>query len=149
MMKCGTTKEEIEKMKYYNSLLFLGCIEREVPPPTILYWRVRTVFAMYGPMIDSLTQKAKGVLNEILLGYYSDLHGMCMYMKKMKQDGSVKVNKYGMEMIESIHGTNQTKSYHQNLILTFRNLQECRCQTIYWRRGSTGTTIFSQNCQST
>ena len=91
MMKCGTTKEEIEKMKYYNSLLFLGCIEREVPPPTILYWRVRTVFAMYGPMIDSLTQKAKGVLNEILLGYYSDLHGMCMYMKKMKQDGSVKV----------------------------------------------------------
>lgn len=82
----GLTNHEIENMKYYNARLFINYVEREVPPPSYLYWRVRAVFAMYGSMIDSKTNKplfnakawakAKGVLREILKGYYSDPPGI-------------------------------------------------------------------------
>eukprot|EP00956_Cyclotella_meneghiniana_P034536 scaffold105890_cov72-Cyclotella_meneghiniana.AAC.1 len=131
MILSGLTNDEIEKMKYYNSQLFINCVEREVPPPSCLYWRVRAVFAMYGSMKDSKTQrplfnakawgKAKGVLREILKGYYSDPPGVSMYNKKKQKDGSVKKNKYGMDMIECIRGTNRTEAYHKNLIITFRS----------------------------
>merc|ERR1719223_2289639 len=71
----GLTDDDIESMRYYNAKLFTRCVDREVPPPSILYWRVRAVFALYGPMIDSKTKKplfnarawtkANGVLKEI------------------------------------------------------------------------------------
>jgi hypothetical protein len=129
MMKSGMSIDEIEKMKYYNSRMFINCIEREVPPPSILYWRVRAVFALYGPMKDSKTgktlfnakawAKAKSILQEITRGYYSDPPGMCMYTKKLRRDGSVHKNKYGIDMIECIRGTNRTEAYHKNLVVTF------------------------------
>eukprot|EP00956_Cyclotella_meneghiniana_P003609 scaffold4428_cov57-Cyclotella_meneghiniana.AAC.1 len=131
MMSSGLTREEIEKMKYYNSQLFINCVEREVPPPSCLYWRVRAVFAMYGNMMDSKTgkplfnanawNKAKGVLREILKGYYSDPPGVSMYNKRTRNDGSLYKNKYGIDMIECIRGTNRTEAYHKNLIVTFRS----------------------------
>eukprot|EP00956_Cyclotella_meneghiniana_P022745 scaffold43394_cov22-Cyclotella_meneghiniana.AAC.1 len=127
----GLSDGDIEKMKYYNSRLFTGCVEREVPPPSCLYWRVRAVFTMYGPMIDSKTQKplfnkqawskAKGILREILKGYYSDPPGVCMYNKRTRKDGTVHKNQYGMDMIECIRGTNRTEAYHKNLIIAFRS----------------------------
>jgi hypothetical protein len=87
-----------------------------VPQPSILYWRVRGVFALYGPMIDSGTgeplfakkcwKKADGVLKEILLGLYSDPPGTSMYTKKLKNNSMVIKNKYGMDIIECHCGTN-------------------------------------------
>jgi hypothetical protein len=131
MIESGVDENEIEKMKYYNSRLFVNCVEREVPPPSILFWRVRAVFTLYGPMKDSKTGKplfnddawvkAKGVLREILLGYYSDPPGVSMYNKKLRKDGSVHKNKYGMDMVECIRGTNRTEAFHKNLIVTFRS----------------------------
>lgn len=89
MKESGLSDGEIERMRYYNSKVFTDCVQREVPPPSILYWRVRAVFALYGGMKDSKTGKplfnakawvkARGILNEILEGYYSDPPGMCMY----------------------------------------------------------------------
>ena len=129
MRNDGLDNEQIESKKYYNSRLFLDCVPRKVPPPSILYWRVRAVFALYGNVVDSKTnkplfnaeawKKAKGVLREILLGYYSDPPGMEMYTKKLSKDGSVKKNKYGMELIECMRGTNRTEAYHKNLAVTF------------------------------
>ena len=131
MNAAGVTGDEIEKMKYYNSRFFINCIEREVPPPSVLYWRVRAVFALYGPMKDSVTgkpmfnakawKKANGILREIRKGYYSDPPGMGMYKKILCKDGTVKRNKYGLDMIECIRGTNRTEAYHKNLIVTFRS----------------------------
>jgi hypothetical protein len=131
MKDSGVTDGEIERMKYFNSQIFISCVERQVPPPSILYWRVRAVFALYGSMIDGKTNKplftakawakAKGILTEILLGYYSDPPGMCMYTKRMRRNGTVHKNKYGIEMIECIRGTNRTEAYHKNLIVTFRH----------------------------
>ena len=55
-------------------------------PPSQLYWRVRAVFEIYGPMQDQKTgkplfgdeawKKANGVLKEILLGHCSDHPGL-------------------------------------------------------------------------
>ena len=87
------------------------------------------MYALYGNMIDSATSKplfnknawgkANRVLKDILLGYYSDPPGIEMYNKKLNHDGSVKKNKYGMEMIECMRGTNRTEAYHKNLVMTF------------------------------
>ena len=58
-------------------------------PPSKLYWRVRGVFELYGPMEDAKTGKtlfnnkawtvAKNVLKEILDGNISDPPGMSFY----------------------------------------------------------------------
>lgn len=129
----GMTDDKIKNARYFNASLFKGCINRHVPPPSTLYWRVRAVFAMYGSIIDSKTnkplfnaaawKKANRVLKEILLGYYSDPPGMEMYTKKLKPDESVKRNKYGMEVIECMRGTNRTEAFHKNLMMTFRGWQ--------------------------
>ena len=80
-------------------------------------------------MIDSKTKKplfnaaawkkADNVLKEILAGLYSDPPGVQWYTKRMKRDGSVMRNKYGMEMIECARGTNRVESYHKDLVTTF------------------------------
>jgi hypothetical protein len=95
MIDNGLSTDEVEMMQYFNSQVFLSCVDRVVPAPSILYWRVRAVFALYGPMIDSGTgkplftkkswKKADGVLNELLQGLYSDPLGISMYTKKVEE----------------------------------------------------------------
>ncbi|KAL7532711.1 hypothetical protein ACHAXR_004793, partial [Thalassiosira sp. AJA248-18] len=57
MRKDGMTAEQIESERYYNSSLYQGCIDRFIPPPKLLYWRVRSVFVMYGSLVDSKSGK--------------------------------------------------------------------------------------------
>lgn len=89
----GMTDEEIQAQKYFNSRLFFDFVERKVPSPRILYWRVRAVYVMYGKMNDSKTQKplfnsnawkkANNVLKDILQGYYSDPPHLKFYSKRL------------------------------------------------------------------
>ena len=111
--------EQISNAKYYQTSLFKGCVSRRALPPSLLYWRVRATYALYGNKVDSKTgkplfnarawKKANNVLKEIMLGYYSDPPGIEMYKKILRQDGSVKKNQYGIEMIECMRGTNRTE----------------------------------------
>jgi hypothetical protein len=129
MKEGGMTDEEIESAKYFRPTLFHDCVERIVPAPKVLYWRVRAVFALYGPMIDSKTnaplfnvrawKRANNVLLEILAGFYSDPPGVPMYRKRVGEDGLVLKNKYGMDMIECMRGTNRTEAVHKGLVSTF------------------------------
>jgi hypothetical protein len=129
MRDSGMTDEEIQAQKYFNSRLFRDCVERKVPSPRILYWRVRAVYAMYGKMIDSKTQKplfnpnawkkANNVLKDILEGYYSDPPHLEFYHKRLDKNGEVKTNKYGLELIECFRGTNRVESYHKSLTSAF------------------------------
>ena len=129
MKEAGMSDEEIEIGKYFRPTLFHDCVERIVPPPRILYWRVRAVFALYGGMKDSKTKaplfnerawkKANNVLREILSGYYSDPPGVPMYRKKIGIDGSVMKNKYDMDVIDCMRGTNRTEAVHKGLVSTF------------------------------
>ncbi len=54
-------------------------------------------------------------MKEILDGFYSDPLGVNLYTKKMKSDGTVMRNKYGMELIECFRGTNRVEAYHKHL----------------------------------
>ena len=116
MRKSAMSDEEIRLQKYFNTQLYRCCVDRKVQCSTILYWRVCAVYVLYGPMIDSKTQKqlfnarvwrkANNVLKEIQLGLYSDPPGVELYNKRLKADGTVMRNKYNMEMIECLRGTN-------------------------------------------
>jgi len=129
MRDSGMIDDEIKKQKYFNTQLFKDCVDRKVPESTILYWRVRAVYVAYGDVVDSETKKplfnkrawskAKNVLKEILLGFYSDPPGIELYNKKLRVDGTVMTNKYGLEMLECSRGTNRTEAYHKNITTTF------------------------------
>lgn len=129
MRDSGMTDDEIKKQKYFNTQLFKDCVDRKVPESTILYWRVRAVYVAYGDVVDSETKKplfnkrawskANNVLKEILLGFYSDPPGIELYNKKLRVDGTVMTNKYGLEMLECSRGTNRTEAYHKNITTTF------------------------------
>ena len=112
--------------RYFNSSQFVACVERQVLPSSLLYWRVRAVFVTYGNIKDKkgnplfnaeAWKKANNILKEILRGYYSDPPGVSMYTKKLRSNGSglVKTNKFGMEEIECCRGTNRVEAYHKNL----------------------------------
>jgi len=49
----GLSNAEIEYMMYFNAGWFNKCVKRRVLPPSQLYWRVRAVYAMYGPKLDA------------------------------------------------------------------------------------------------
>ena len=128
MRKDGMTEENIESERYYNAALFKGCVDRFMPSPKHLYWRVRSVFAMYGYLKDRRGKtlfnedswaSANNILKEILLGYYSDPPGIQLYTKRLNPDKSAKKNKYGMDMIECFRGTNRVEAYHKKLNVTF------------------------------
>lgn len=73
--------DDIKKLYFFNTALFLACCARTAPPPSILYWRVRAVFAFFGSQVcpetgkplfnDEAWKKANNVLKEILAGYGS------------------------------------------------------------------------------
>ena len=127
MREAGMSDKEIQAQRYCNSQVYNGCVDRYAPSPRILYWRVRAVYALYGDMIDSNTgttlfndeawKKADNVPKEILCRFYSDLPGFDMYNKKLR-DGTVKKNRYGMDVIECCRGTDRTEAYHKQLITT-------------------------------
>jgi len=102
MRESGMTDEEIKEKKYFNARLFRECVERTVPSPKILYWRVRAVY-----------------VKEILCGYYSDPPDLDFYTKKLGRRGEVITNEYGFDVIECFRGTNRTEAFHKNLTVTF------------------------------
>jgi len=125
----GRSEEEIEKKMLFTSSSFTDCVDRYIPPPSLLYFRVRAVFVLFGKLVDSKTKKplfnakawkcANNVLDEILLGYYSDPPGVQWYTKRLKKDGTVATNKYGMELFDCSRGTNRVESFHKDLITTW------------------------------
>ena len=129
MKKSGISEDEIKDARCYSPAVFRNCVDRVVPPPSVLYWRVRAVYVLYGNMIDSVTKKplfneaawnkADNVLIEILQGFYSDPPGIQWYSKRLDEEGQVMTNKYGMELLDCARGTNALESYHKDLVITF------------------------------
>ena len=122
----GMSAEQIDAKMYHNIDFFLECCPRVVPPPSILYWRVRSVFATYGNKKDSVSgaplfnnrawKKANNLLKEILLGYASDPPGVSMYMFKIDKDGEIQQNKYGLPLYYCLRGTGLTEVGHKQLL---------------------------------
>ncbi len=115
----------------FDPKFFLHRVERSVPPPDILYWRVRAVFVTFGNRKDAKTDsplfrnkkmwnRAKNILVEIKNGYYSDPPGTEFYSHIIKDDGSIKTDKYGIKLLRSSHGTNSVENTHRQYSTTFR-----------------------------
>jgi hypothetical protein len=127
----GKSDDAIEQLYFFNTSLFLGCCPRIVPPPSILYWRVRAVFAFYGKQVCAHTgkplfhekawKKANNVLVEILQGYASDVPGESYYRLKLNKNGDTVHNRLGLAMIESCRGTSDVEATHRQIRVVFRN----------------------------
>ena len=84
------------------------------------------MYAVFGHLKDSKSKKrlfnekawkkADNVLNEILLGLYSDPPGFNFYTIRFQENGKQMRNKYDMVMYECSRGTNRVESVHKNLI---------------------------------
>jgi hypothetical protein len=77
----GMSDEEMAAKMYYDFAFFRMRVPRIVPPPCKLYWRVRAVYEVYGPLQDGTGKplfnnaawaKADNVLKEIIAGLASD-----------------------------------------------------------------------------
>jgi hypothetical protein len=100
-----------------------------IPPPSILYWRVRIVFAVYGSQIDTKTnlplfntacwEKGNNVLREILLGFISDPPGITFYEQRLDSLGDPKFDKSGLALYDCNRGTNITENVHKQLNALF------------------------------
>ena len=129
LISCGYTKERIEKRMFYNFSWFRLRVPRIIPPPSILFWRVRNVYATFGGLVDSkLNQplfnklswaKANCVLEEIKRGNISDPPGISFYSHKLDSNGNPKVDKLGLFLYDCNRGTNITENFHKHLNYIF------------------------------
>lgn len=123
------TDDEIDMDMYFNPSFWKACIRRRILPPRLLYWRVRAVFVICGPMVDSATncslfnkrawKKANNLLKEILAGYYSDPPGIAFYSIKHDKRGEPMMNAYGFELLYCNRGTNDVESIHKTMLSIF------------------------------
>lgn len=112
-----------EQMLLWNSDWLWRRVRRFVPRPDVLLPRVSKVFEVFGPLKDATTgeplfnkasiQKAKNVLENIRLGYYSDPPGIKLYVLQHE-------DKHGLSLYRCIRGTNGIEGgIHQNIIRRF------------------------------
>ena len=128
--KARMTDEEITSLMYYSPEFFQRRVQRHVPGPRQLYYRVRAVYCAFGNKIDSKTNrplfnaeawtKARQVLKEILQGYYSDPPGFSFYTYDINEDGSVRRDKWGIKLLLCRRGTNLVENIHRTYNRTFR-----------------------------
>ena len=120
---------EIEAMLYYDVDYFRVRVPRIVLPPSKLYWRVRAVYEMYGPMTDAKTKaplfnkaawkKANNVLKEIIAGNASDPCGMVFYSQQLNAKGEPAFDYHDHAMLDCSRGSNDTECAHKQFITTF------------------------------
>ncbi|KAK3247982.1 hypothetical protein CYMTET_42537 [Cymbomonas tetramitiformis] len=101
----GATEEEIEAKMYFDAKWFRERVPRTVPPPSKHYWRVRAVYMLFGPMIDTKTgaplfnsanwARANNVLKEILAGHAADIPTMEYYYYRLNARGEPAVDSLG------------------------------------------------------
>lgn len=112
-----------EQMLLWNSDWLWRRVRRFVPRPDVLLPRVSKVFEVFGPLKDATTgeplfnkasiQKAKNVLENIRLGYYSDPPGIKLYILQRE-------DKHGLSLYRCMRGTNGIEGgIHQNIIRRF------------------------------
>jgi hypothetical protein len=125
----GVNNSKIEAMFFYDVDYFCVRVPHIVLPPSKLYWCVRAVYEMYGPMTDAKTKaplfnkaawkKANNVLKEILAGNASDTCGMVFYLQQLTAKGEPAYDSHDHAILDCSHGSNDTECAHKQLITTF------------------------------
>jgi len=125
----GMNDSAIEAMLYYDVDFFRVRVPRIVLPPSKLYWRVRAVYELYGPMLDAKTKvplfnkaawkKVNNVLREILAGNASGPCGMVFYSQQLTVKGEPAFDSHDHAMLDCSRGSNDTECVHKQFITTF------------------------------
>ena len=143
-VKRGMNDSEIETMLYYDVDYSHVRVPHFVLPPSKLYWRVRAVYEMYGPMLDAKTKaplfnkaawkRANNVHKEIIVSNASDPCGMTFYSQQPAYDS----NEHAL--LDCSRGSNDTECAHKLFITTLgHGIQELRCRTFFWPNGTIDT----------
>jgi hypothetical protein len=125
----GLTEEEVEAKMYYDISFFRKRVPRIVLPPSNHYPRVRAVFELFGPKVDSKSGaalfnpaawgRARNVLAEILAGNAADPPGVSFYTQQTDAIGEPVVDSLGNPLIDCSRGSNRTENVHKHLVATF------------------------------
>lgn len=117
------------RMMSFNFNFIANRVRRRIPPPDILYPRVKAVYDYFQDVIDPTSnlplfnvnarKKAINVLEMIKAGLLSDPPGVSFYVKVLNHDGSPKTDKKGLQLYRSIRGTNLVESIHQTYTRAF------------------------------
>jgi hypothetical protein len=93
------------------------------------YHRVRAVYALYGPQVDSETKlplfntaawdRANNVLAEILAGHVADPPGVQFYFQSLNTKGEPMFDEHGLPLLDCNRGTNDVENSHKQLLATF------------------------------
>ena len=106
-------------------------VRRTIPPPTVLYSRLKFVFDFFQDQKDTKTgsplfnekarKKADLVLKAVLRGEYSDPpDNICgLYCRKKDGYGRDKSDRNGLALFRSLRGTSVLESLHQKLTKAF------------------------------
>jgi len=111
-----------QKVKF-NSDWVWQRVKRYAPAPEILTPRVTQVLQFYGPLLDAVTgqplfndsswEKAKNVIENVRMGYYSDPPGVSLYTNRGADPN-------GLPLYRCLRGTNNVEGgIHQNIIKRF------------------------------
>lgn len=104
-------------------------VKRVIPPPMVLYYRMKAVFDFFANKLDTdslkplfnelAKKKANLVLEMVRYGYLSDPPGAEFYTRKTDQYGREMVDKDGLWLYRCFRGTNSVESMHQTLTTSF------------------------------
>jgi hypothetical protein len=129
----GWDDDLIESTMFYKPEFFNQRVEQVALPPRQLYYRVRAVMVCFGNQVDSKTKrrlftpetwkKAQNLLaGEILEGFYSDIPGDELLVYQLNRDGGIRHDKYGIDLLWSLRGTNHVEAIHRQYNTLFRHI---------------------------
>ena len=130
--KHGLSEEKIQKMRFYNIDYFRRRVPRKVELPSILYFRLRALFATFGSLIEPDTnvrffntsakwKTANNILKLCLKGMLSDPPGFPLYYKRINPNGSIVTDSDGLVLYGCMRSSSQAEGYHSSLSFTFGN----------------------------
>lgn len=104
-------------------------VRRRVPPPTVLYNRMRAVYDFFKDKIDSKKNnvlfskenkhKFECMLELVKQGYASDPTNISLYVPKTDKFGRNMKDKDGLQLYRCTRGTNNLEGLHQFLTTSF------------------------------
>ena len=122
-------EEKIRLFRYFCPRYFAERVQRHCLGPCELYCRVYNVFATFdmkrGPKTNKALfnklawKKANGILKEILCRYYSDPPGESLFRYKLRKNGSIRRDNFGITLLRCIRDTNALEGEHKNIKDTF------------------------------
>jgi hypothetical protein len=126
-----TMEKEWEKLVAFDFKYIAQRVRRRIPPPEMLFQRLKIVFAHFADKVDAKTNKplfnasakhkAALVLHLCKSGLLSDPPHYSFYVKRLDKNGNPMTDKKGLQLYRSVRGTNIIESLHQTISGTFNH----------------------------